>query len=402
MNLRRTAAIVALMAFGLAPAAQAEDVIKIGVLADMAASSADAGGPGSVAAAQLAIDDFGGMINGKKIVLLSADHQMKPDIGASIARKWYDVDKVDVIMDVPVSSVALAVQELARERKKSLMVTAATVPDLTGKACSPYTLHWADDIVSLSAGAAKAVLATGGDTWFFLTVDFVFGHTMERVLRDVIEKNNGKVLGSVRNPLGTSDFSSFLLQAQSSKAKVVGLLNVGSDFITAVKQASEFGLIAGGQKMVGFLVFISDIHSLGLKATHGLQFVTSFYWDQDDKSRAFAKRFMEKRKVMPTKIHAQGYSALVHYLNAVKATNSTDAEKTTAWMKANKADYFGQKATIREDGRVIFDLALYEVKAQAESKSAWDYYKKVTVLKGQDAFLPVNREICAFLREAKK
>jgi len=402
MKFCRTAAFFALLALGLAPAARAQDVIKIGVLADMNASSADAGGPGSVAAAQLAIDDFGGVINGKKIVLISADHQMKPDIGASIARKWYDVDKVDVIMDVPVSSVALAVQEIARERKKTLMVTAATVPDLTGKSCSPYTLHWADDIVALSAGAARAVLQTGGDTWFFMTVDFVFGHTMEKVLRDVVEKSGGKVLGSVRNPLGTSDFSSFLLQAQSSKAKVIGLVNVGSDFITAVKQASEFGLVAGGQKLVGFLVFITDIHSLGLKATAGLQFVSSFYWDQSDSSRAFAKRFMEKRKAMPTKIHAQGYAALVHYLNAVKATNSTDGAKTMAWMKANKADYFGQKATMREDGRVMFDLALYEMKKPDESKYAWDYYKQVRVLKGEEAFLPLNKEICPFLRDAKK
>jgi branched-chain amino acid transport system substrate-binding protein len=376
-------------------AAQGKDTVKIGVLADLAGTSADIGGPGSVAAAEMAVKDFGGTVAGKKIVVVSADHQAKPDLGSAIAQKWYDVDGVDVIIDVPVSSVALAVQQVANQRKKLLMVTAATVADLTGRHCSPFTLHWSDDTNALAEGTPLAVTKAGGDTWFFVSADFVFGRTLQEAAAKVIAANGGKVLGGVKAPLNTPDFASFLLQAQASKAKIIGLNVVGTDFINAVKQASEFGLVAGGQKLVGFLVYVSDIHSLGLKASQGLQITESFYWDANEESRAFAKKFQAVRKVMPTKVHAANYAAVTHYLNAVKATNSTDAEKTVPWMKANKTEYFGQKVDIRADGRVMFDLALYEVKAPGDSKDPWDYYKRLGTLKGENAFHAISDK-CQF------
>lgn len=377
----------------------AEDMVKIGVLADMSGTSVDIGGPGSVAAVELAVEDFGGAVAGRKIVVLSADHQSKPDIGSQIAGHWYDVDGVDVVVDLPVSSVALAVQRIATERKKAVMITAGTAAEITGKACSPYSIHWADDTNALAGGTAKAVVKNGGTTWFFLTLDFVFGHSMERAASEVIKGAGGEIVGSVRTPLNTPDFSSFLLQAQASKAKVIGLIEVGTDFIKSVKQAAEFGVAAGGQKLVGFLVYISDIHTMGLAATQGLQITSSFYWDQNEQTRSFAKRFFARRKVMPTKEHAANYMAVNHYLNAVKATGSTDAAKTIAWMKQNPVSYFGQPARIREDGRVMFDLSLFEIKTLADSRYPWDYYKTVGVLPAEQAFKPLDREACAFLRD---
>lgn len=388
----------ALIATFAAAAPLAAQEVKIGVLADLAGTSADIGGPGSVAAAEIAAADYGGTVAGRKIVVVRADHQAKPDLGAAIAKKWFEIEGVHVIIDVPVSSVALAVQQVANQTKKLLMVTAATVADLTGRSCSPYTLHWSDDTNALAEGTPFAVTKAGGDTWFFVSADFVFGRALQDAATKVIESNGGKVLGSVRAPLNTPDFASFLLQAQTSKAKIVGLNVVGTDFINAVKQASEFGLVSSGQKLVGFLVYVSDIHSLGLKAAQGLQITESFYWDANDESRAFAKKFHAVRKVMPTKVHAANYAAVTHYLNAVMATNSTESEKTMAWMKANKADYFGQKADIRADGRVMFDLALYEVKSQAESKQPWDYYKRLGTLQGANAFRAMSDK-CQFKSE---
>jgi branched-chain amino acid transport system substrate-binding protein len=379
------------------PAAAGQDTVKIGVLADMAGTSADIGGAGSVAAVELAGEDFGGAVAGRKIVVMGADHQAKPDIGASIAGRWFDVDGVDVIVDLPVSSVALAVQGVANDRKKLVLVTAGTTGDLTGKSCSPYTVHWAEDTNALANGTARAVVESGGTTWFFLTVDFIFGHSLEKAASDVIRASGGQVLGSVKTPLNTADYSSYLIQAQASKAKIIGLAEVGSDFINSVKQASEFGLVAGGQKLVGFLVYISDVHSLGVEAAQGLEIVSSFYWDANDRTRAFAQRFMKRRGVMPTKEHASNYAAVTHYLNAVKATGSTDTEKTAAWMKAHDADYFGQPAHIREDGRVLFDLSLFEVKGPKEVRYPWDYYKKVGDLKAEQAFRPIDRQACGFV-----
>ena len=376
--------------------ATAEEVVKIGVLADIAGTSADIGGIGSVEAVKLAVKDFGGKVNGKRIVVVSADHQQKPDIGSAIASRWYDRENVNVIIDVPVSSVALAVQKVAERRKKLFLITLGTSAIFTSKTCSPYSIHWADDTNALAKGTARAVLNNGGDTWFFISADFIFGRILEAAARGVIATGKGIVKGGVKAPLNTPDFSSFLLQAQASKAKIVGLGVVGSDFINVVKQASEFGIVAGGQNLVGFLVFSSDIHSLGLKAANGLQIVTSFYWDQSKESRVFAKKFMKVRKVMPTKGHAMNYAATIHYLQAVKATGSTDALKVAHWMKKNPADYFGQKATVRNDGRVMFDLALYQVKSPKASKGPWDYYKKLVVLKGKDAFAPMDAKRCNF------
>ena len=393
------AAVVAASAGTLAAHAYAQDAVKIGVLADMTGPSADIGGPGSVTAVELAVEDFGGSVGGKKISVVSADHLTKPDVGSQIAGRWYDVEGVDVIVDLPVSSVALAVQRVATQRKKAVLITAGTAADITGKACSPYSLHWADDTNALAGGTAKAVGRSGGTRWYFLTVDMIFGHLMEQAASDAIQAAGGTVLGSVRTPLNTSDFSSFILQAQTSKAQMVGLVEVGTDFINSVKGASEFGLVAGGQKLVGFLVYISDIHSIGLKSVQGLEITSSFYWDKNEETRAFAKRFFERRKVMPTKVHAENYAAVTHYLNSVKATGSTDAEKTMAWMKQHAANYFGQQANIRRDGRVLYDLDLYEVKAPGESRYPWDYYKKIDTLKAAEAFKPENPAVCALARD---
>jgi branched-chain amino acid transport system substrate-binding protein len=375
----------------------AEPDIKLGVLADMTGTSADIGGAGSVAAVELAVEDFGGTVAGRHVTVLSADHLAKPDVGAQIASRWYDVDGVDAILDLPVSSVALAVQQVATSRNKVVLVTAGTAWELTGRFCSPTTIHWADDTNALGVGTAKAVLKSGGRNWFFITVDFVFGHSMEQAASEAIRAAGGAVLGHALTPLNTADYSSPLLAARASGAQMVGLVEVGSDFINVVKQASEFGLVASGQKMVGFLVYLSDIHSLGLAAAHGLLVTESFYWDRNDETRAFAKRFMARRHVMPTKAHAANYAATIHYLNAIKATGSTDSATTMAWMKSHKADYFGQEVRIREDGRAMFDLDLYEVKSPGESRYPWDYYKKVGSLSAEDAFRPLDRKACKFL-----
>jgi branched-chain amino acid transport system substrate-binding protein len=334
-----------------------------------------------------------------KIAVVSADHQTKPDIGSQIASRWYDVEGVDVIVDLPVSSVALAVQHVAAQRKKVVMITAGTAADITGKACTPYSLHWADDTNALAGGTAKAIVRGGGSRWFFLTVNMIFGHLMEQAASDAITGAGGSVLGNVLTPLNTDDYSSFVLQAQASKAQIVGLVEVGNDFINSVKAASEFGLVTGGQKLVGFLVYISDINSVGLKTLQGLHITSSFYWDKNEQTRAFAKRFFARRNVMPTKVHAENYAAVTHYLNAVQATGSTDSDKTMSWMKQHPANYFGQEAHIRRDGRVLYDLDLYEVKAPAESKYPWDYYKKIDTLKAVEAFKPENPDICRFLHD---
>src|SRR5712672_3525959 len=310
-----------------------DDVVKIGVLNDMSGLYADLGGQGSVDAARMAIADFGGTVNGKKIELISADHQNKPDVGGAIARQWYDNDKVDAIVDVPTSSVALAVQDVARERKKSFLISGAAASDLTGKACSATAVHWTYDTAALANGTGSAVVKAGGDTWFFITADYAFGHALERDTASVVTANGGKVLGTVKVPLNTPDFSSYLLQAQASKAKVVGLANAGGDTINSIKQAAEFGLVEGGQKLAGLLVFISDIHSLGLPAAHGLQLTEAFYWDQNDQTRAWSKRFFDKMKRQPSMVQAGVYGAVTHYRNAIRATGSDDGPTVVKQMK---------------------------------------------------------------------
>src|SRR5215468_10440225 len=380
--------LVALLAFGASTSAEISgDVVKIGVLNDMSSLYADISGPGSAEAARMAIADFGGTVNGKKIELISADHQNKPDIGSAIATQWFDNDGVDVIVDVPTSSVALAVQEVARNKGKVFLISGAASSDLTGKACSPTSVHWTYDTVALANGTGSAVVKAGGDTWFFLTADYAFGHALERDTSRVVEANGGKVLGKVRAPLNTPDFSSFLLQAQASKAKIIGLANAGGDTINSIKQAGEFGVVEGGQKLAGLLVFVDDIHSLGLPAAHGLQLTESFYWDQTEATRAWSKRFFDKIKRQPSMIQAGVYGAVTHYLNAVKATGSDDGLTVVNQMKATPInDFMTKNGKIREDGTLMRDMYLFEVKAPSESKYPWDYYKQIAVIPGEEAF----------------
>jgi branched-chain amino acid transport system substrate-binding protein len=382
------AAIAALLALGTTASAEISgDVVKIGVLNDMSSLYADLSGAGSVEAARMAIADFGGTVNGKKIELISADHQNKPDIGSAIATQWFDNDGVDVIVDVPTSSVALAVQEVARKKGKVFLISGAAASDLTGKACSPTSVHWTYDTVALANGTGSAVVKAGGDTWFFITADYAFGHALERDTSKVVEDNGGKILGKVRAPLNTPDFSSFLLQAQSSKAKIIGLANAGGDTINSIKQAAEFGIVEGGQKLAGLLVFITDINSLGLRTANGLQLTSAFYWDQNDQTRAWSKRFMDKMKREPTMVQAGVYGAITHYLAAIKATSSDDGLTVVKQMKATPVnDFMTNNGKIRDDGTLVRDMYLFEVKKPSESKGPWDYYKQIAVIPGEQAF----------------
>jgi branched-chain amino acid transport system substrate-binding protein len=366
---------------------------------DMSGLYADISGQGSVEAARLAIAEFGGTVNGKKIELVSADHQNKPDVGGAIARQWYDNDKVDVIVDVPTSSVALAVQDVARERKKMFLISGAASSDLTGKACSPTGIHWTYDTIALANGTGSAVVKAGGDSWFFITADYAFGHALERDTAAVVTANNGKVLGQVRVPLNTPDFSSYLLQAQASKAKIVGLANAGGDTINSIKQAAEFGLVEGGQKMAGLLVFVTDIHSLGLKTANGLQLTEAFYWDQTDETRAWSKRFMEKVNHAPTMVQAGVYGAVMHYLNAIKALGSDDGLTVVKKMKETPVnDFMTKNGKILENGRVIRDMYLFEVKKPADSKGPWDYYKQISTIPGEQAFKRPGGNECPLVK----
>jgi branched-chain amino acid transport system substrate-binding protein len=378
---------VSLTLSAAASAGMSGDVVKIGVLSDMSGLYADIGGLGSVEAAQMAIADFGGGVNGKKIELISADHQNKPDVGSAIATQWFGSDGVDAIVDVPNSSVALAVQEVARTRKKVLLISGAAASDLTGKACSPSSVHWTYDTLALANGTGAAIVKAGGDTWFFITADYAFGHNLERDTSRVVEEYGGQVLGSVLAPLGTADFSSYLLQAQNSKAKVIGLANAGGDTINSIKQAGEFGIGEGGQKLAGLLVFLSDIQSLGLQAAHGLQLTSPFYWDQNDQTRAWSKRFTDMIKREPTMVQAGVYGAVTHYLAAIKATGSDDGPTVIKQMKATPVnDFMTKNGKIREDGTLVRDMYLFEVKKPSESKGPWDYYKQIAVIPGEEAF----------------
>jgi branched-chain amino acid transport system substrate-binding protein len=383
-------------------AAQAQisdDVVKIGVMNDMSGLYADLGGQGSVEAARMAIADFGGTVNGKKIELVSADHQNKPDVGGAIARQWYDNDGVDVIVDVPTSSVALAVQDVARERKKVFLISGAASSDLTGKACSVTGIHWTYDTVALANGTGSAVVKAGGDSWFFITADYAFGHALERDTAAVVTASGGKVLGAVRVPLNTPDFSSYLLQAQASKAKIVGLANAGGDTINSIKQAAEFGLVEGGQKLAGLLVFVTDINSLGLKTANGLQLTEAFYWDQNDETRAWSKRFMEKVNHQPTMVQAGVYGAIMHYLAAIKATGSDDGLTVVKKMKETPVnDFMTKNGKIQESGRLIRDMYLFEVKKPAESKGPWDYYKQIATIPGEQAFKRPGGNECPLVK----
>jgi branched-chain amino acid transport system substrate-binding protein len=379
-------AVAALLA-GAAHAQTTPDTIKIGVLNDMTSLYADNGGPGSVVAANMAVDDFGGTVLGKKIEIINADHQNKPDIGASIARQWFDEQGVQMIADVPTSSVGLAVQEVARATNKVVINSGSATSDLTGKACAPTGLHWVYNTVALANGTGAAVVKAGGDTWFFITADYAFGHALERDTTAVIQANGGKVLGSVNVPLNNADFSSFLLQAQASKAKIIGLANAGGDTQNTIKQAAEFGIVAGGQKLAGLLIFVADVHSIGLQTAQGLQLTESFYWDQDDQTRAWSKKFFDKTHKEPTMIQAGVYSSTLHYLEAVKATGSLDGPTVVKELKSKPInDFLIRNGHFQEDGMLVHDMYLYEVKKPNESKGEWDLYKRIAMIPGDEAY----------------
>jgi branched-chain amino acid transport system substrate-binding protein len=385
----------------LTTVAQAETVnVKIGVLTDMSSLYASATGPGSVAAAKLAVEDFNPAAHGMKVDIVSADHQNKPDIGSNIARQWFDVDGVDVIVDVPNSGVALAVSDVTREKNKVFLVSGAAISDLTGTKCSPNTIHWTYDTWMLANSTGKSVVKTGGDTWFFLTSDYAFGHALERDTTAVVLANGGKVLGSVSHPLNTQDFSSYLLQAQASKAKIIGLANAGGDTVNAIKQGAEFGITAGGQHFAGMLVFISDIEALGLKTAQGLVLSETFYWDSNDDTRAWTKRWqVERPGQFPTMNQAGVYSAVLHYLKTVAVRKSAeDGKAVVAEMKALPTDdpLFG-KGTIRPDGRKIHPVYLFEVKSPAESKYPGDDYKLRATIPADEAFRPMKDDNCPML-----
>jgi branched-chain amino acid transport system substrate-binding protein len=390
---------MAALAVGLAcGSAQAQDInVKIGVLSDMSSLYADIGGPGSVAAAKMAIADFTKDHPNVKVELISGDHQNKPDVGSSIANQWFDVDKVDMIIDVPNSGVALAVSQVALQKNKLFIVSGAAASDLTGPKCNANTIHWTYDTWMLANGTGKAMVKTGGDTWFFLTADYAFGHALERDTAAVVEANGGKVLGKVRVPLNTNDFSSFLLQAQTSKAKVIGLANAGGDTINSIKQAAEFGIVKGGQKLAGLLVFSSDVNALGLATAQGLSLTETWYWDANDTNRAWSKRWQQERAgKFPTMIHAGVYAGILHYLKArVALGGNPDGKTTTAKMKEMPTDdiLFG-KGTIRADGRKIHDAYLFEVKAPGDSKHPGDFYHLRATIPAAEAFRPLKEGSC--------
>jgi len=402
---RRYAALIAFAAIGLATSALAQDkTAKIGVLNDMSSLYADIGGPNSVVAVKMAVEDSGLAAKGWKIDVLSGDHQNKPDIGTNMTRQWIDVDKLDAVVDTPTSSVALAVSNLVKEKNSILINSGGASADITGKACTPNTLSVTYDTYMLANGTGKALTKAGGDTWFFLTSDYAFGHALERDTATVVTATGGKVLGGVKHPLNTSDFSSFLLQAQSSKAKVVGLANAGGDTTNAIKQASEFGIVAGGQKLAALLLFINDVHSLGLKTAQGLTFTESFYWDMNDKTREWSKRFqkLSPKGTMPSMTVAGLYSGVLHYLKTLEAMggNPHDGAKVVAKMKELPSDdaLFG-KGTIRADGRKLIPAYLFEVKKPEESKYPWDYYKLVATIPAEEAARPLSESECPLVKK---
>jgi branched-chain amino acid transport system substrate-binding protein len=398
------AAAAAVIVVGAGAARAQDKTVKVGVLTDMSSLYADVGGPGSVLAAQMAVEDSGLTAKGWKIDVVSADHQNKPDIGASITRQWFDVDHVDVIEDVPNSGVALAVNKVVKEKNGVFLASGPATSDLTGPQCTPNTVHWTYDTYALANGTGKAVVKEGGDTWFFITADYAFGQALQRDTTAVITASGGKVIGSVRHPLNTSDFSSFLLQAQDSKAKVIGLANAGGDTTNAIKQAAEFGIVAGGQKLAALLLFITDVNALGLDVAQGLTFTDAFYWDMNDGTRAFSKRYSARMKnhAMPTMSQAGVYASLLHYLKALDSLggNPHDGAKVVAAMKAMPTDdpLFG-KGTIRADGRKIHPVYLFEVKKPSESKYPWDYFKLIETIPADEAFRPLDKGNCPLVQK---
>ena len=394
----RRGLLTSLFALGLTAAAQAQisdNVVKIGVLNDMAGPYADFAGPGTVDAVRLAVEDFGGTVLGKPIEIVFADHLNKPDVGTALARQWFAVDHVDMVMDMPNSAVALAVQQVARDEHRITINLSAASTELTGKQCSPTGMHWVSDSYANSHGTTLAVVKQGGDTWFFITVDYEGGYANEREAKKVLDAMGGKLLGHALHPINASDFSSFLIQAQASGAKIVGLSNGGADTVNAIKQAAEFGLTKRGQKLVGMFVNITDIHALGLPAAQGLILTEGWYWDRDDETRAFAKRFQARHKAMPTQYQAGAYSAVTHYLKAIQAAGTDQAEPVMAKMRELPVnDMFTKGGVLREDGRMVHDMYLMQVKEPGESKGEWDVYKVLATIPGQDAFRALSDSAC--------
>jgi branched-chain amino acid transport system substrate-binding protein len=393
-------AIGALFAVGAAQAQISDGVVKIGVLSDMSSLYADLDGNGSIVAAQMAAEDFGAAAKGIKVEIISADHQNKPDVGSAVARQWFDTDKVDLITGTTNSGVALAVNQVTKDKAKAFIVSGAASSDLTGKACSPNTIHWTYDTWMLANGTGSAIVKTGGDSWFFITADYAFGHALERDSEAVVLKSGGKVLGKVRAPLNTQDFSSYLLQAQASKAKIIGLANAGGDTRNSIKQAAEFGIVKGGQNLAGLLVFIQDVHAMGLNTAQGLIFTETFYWDMNDQTRAFTRRFIQRNKgIYPSMIHAGVYSGVLHYLKAIEALKSDDGTKVIAKMKEMPTDdpLFG-KGTVRADGRKIHPAYLFEIKKPSESKGEWDLYKTRATIPADQAFRPLKDGECPLVK----
>ena len=398
-GLFKALALSLLVAATAAPA-QTPKPIRIGVMTDMAGMTMDIVGPGSVIAAKMAAEDFGGKVGARSIEILAGDHQNKPDVGAVLARKWFDTEGVDAIVDLPNSSVALAVQEVTRNANRVVLHTAGASPALTGKSCSPNSIQWSRDSYGLAQSIGSAVVKSGGDTWYFVTADYAFGHATEAAVGQVVTKSGGKILGSARHPTGSSDFSSFLLQAQASKAKVIGMANAGADTILAMKQAAEFGITGAGQRLVASYINISEIHAVGLKASQGVQLVDTAYWDSTDDMRAWSRRFFERHRRMPTSLQADVYSAVTHYLKAVQTTDSSDG---TAVVKAMKAMTINgpvlNNARIREDGRVVRDYYLFRVKSPEESKAPWDYYKLEQTIPGEQLVRPLSESECPLVRK---
>ena len=403
MNARCMMAAASLLALVGAASAQdriSDGVVRIGLILDMSGLYADITGQGSVEAARMAVEDFGGKVLGKPVEIVFADHQNKPDIAAAKAREWFDDQQVDAIMDVAASATALAAIEVAKARNKIIVLNGPGATRITNEACSPVSVHWAYDTYALAHGTGLATVKAGYDTWFFVTADYAFGQDLQRDTAEVVKANGGRVLGEVRVPLNTPDFSSYLLQAQSSKAKVIGLANAGADTTNAIKQASEFGIVQGGQKLAGLLVYINDVHALGLRTAQGLVLTEAFYWDMNDATRAFSKRFFARTQRMPNMSQVGVYSATLHYLEAVKAAGTDATEPVMRRMRATPVnDVFARNGRIREDGRMVHDMYLFEVKKPEESKAPWDYYKPVATIPADEAFQPLAQSRCPLVKK---
>lgn len=378
-----------------------DGTVKIGAIVDMTGVYSRHGGPGVIEAAKMAVEDFGGKVNSKPIEVLSADYQNKVDVTSGIARRWFDNDGVDMVIESADSASALALFRLGEEKKRVIIGAGSASTAMTNASCMPYGIHYVYDTYALATGTGSAIVKEGGKNWFFITADYAFGHALEADTSRVVLAEGGKVLGNVRAPLSSTDFSSYLLQAQSSKAQVIGLANAGGDFVNSVKQASEFGITQSGQSLAAMLVFINDVKALGLKVAQGLKFTTGYYWDRDDESRAFAKKYYARMKAQPSMVQAGTYSAVTHYLKAVQAVGSEDAEKVTAWMKANRInDFFAHDGVIRADGRMVHDMYLAEAKTPEESKNEWDLMKILRTIPGEQAFKPLSESTCPLVKKS--